>query len=244
MTATSTQREEPRLSHNDINLGTLDDAFSHGGNRLCFVHPHNSNQIIKVARPDRLAHIKRREKSFPKNLKPLSVFDDNLQESEVYQRITRWIGPQAFELIPPCHGFVATNLGPGLCSDLIRDDSGAISLTLKQFLWINGNTAELQKAVQHFTRRWSELGMPSRNLLLHNIVVQCEEGIPLRLFVIDGLGWPDLIPLGYVCKPLAKRKAARKATQLYLAIEALLQKKADNSHYGYHGWLNEESRSG
>ena len=225
-----------------VDLGSPDDAFSRGGNRLCFVHPADAGRCIKVPRADRLPVIKRRERSFPKNLKPLTAFDDNAQELAVYRKIQRYIGAAAFELIPRCHGYLNTNLGKGLCSDLVRDDDGKISITLKQYLWQHGKSPAILHCIQGFGQRWAQLGMPSRNLLLHNMVVQCRADIPQRLLVIDGLGWPDLLPLAWLIPPLARRKAARRVAKLDRAVDALLYRKEHNLDWGHHGWMNDGDR--
>ncbi|MEE4252626.1 MAG: hypothetical protein V2I50_01140, partial [Desulfuromusa sp.] len=60
-----------------IQLQTI-EPFARGGNRLCFVHPEDSRLCIKVRRPDFTLEDRRRKKGFPKNLRPLSSFDDNL----------------------------------------------------------------------------------------------------------------------------------------------------------------------
>ncbi len=226
-----------------LHLGDSSEAFSKGGNRLCFVDPGDSGRCIKVLRPDRSPEKKRSEKSLLKRLKPLDRFNDNLQELHTYQLIERHIGEEAFELVPRCYGLVNTNLGEGLSSELIRDDDGQISITLKQYLWQQGETPAISACLQRFGQRWSELGMPSRNLLLHNVVVQCQQGQPQKLIVIDGLGWSDTIPVAYWIKAMARRKAARKVRLIHKAIDQLLYKKAHNLKYGYHGWLTDEARS-
>ncbi|MFL0796268.1 MAG: PhoP regulatory network YrbL family protein [Cellvibrionaceae bacterium] len=225
-----------------IHFESEDQAFARGGNRWCFVDPENNGRCIKVARADRTPEIKRAKKKFPANLKRLSSFDDNREEYSVYARIDQCVGEQAYELIPRCYGFVETSLGKGLVTELVRDSDQCISMSLKQYLWQNGYTDELKAVVEQFKSRWAELGMPSRNLLLHNIVVKQKEGVIDRLVVIDGLGWPDLIPFAYFSKSLARKKASRKAQRLDSAIEKLLQVKAENGDWGYHGWLEQDKR--
>lgn len=225
-----------------IDLGTEEDAFTRGGNRLCFIDPRHRDRCIKVLRPDRLPALKRAEKSFPKNLKPLDRFDDNVQEFRVYERIHRAIGPRAHEFIPRLHGWVQTNFGDGLCSDLIRDADGRISITLKQYLWLHGMDGAIERVLTTFSAGWAESGMPSRNLLLHNLVVQSGKDGPGRILVIDGLGWPDLLPLAYYWPALARSKASRKIRSLMKSIESFLPKRGDRSDYGYHGWLEERQR--
>ena len=223
-------------------LGGIDQAFTRGGNRYCFVSPTDRNVCVKVLRPDRSPEVRRAEKRFPKNVKPVGLFDDNLAEFRVYQRIDQSIGEPAYDVIARCYGFVDTDLGRGLSSELIRDDNGLISITLKQYLWERGVDAMIEPSLKRFCDHWQRHGMPSRNLLLHNIVVQQAENSIRRLVVIDGLGWPGLAPLAYHLPALARYKAARKVKNLYGAIENLLNKKRQNSDYGYHGWLTQTQR--
>lgn len=226
-----------------IDLGGEGGAFARGGNRLCYVHPNNSDQCIKVLRPDRAPELKRQFSGFPRKLKPLKYFDDNLQERAVYQQIDRSIGELAYQLIPRCFGFADTNFGPGLISEIICDTDGLISLSLKQTLWQQGMTSEISQLIADFCAQWSRLGMPSRNLLLHNIVVQRGAGKCSRLVVIDGLGWSNIIPLGYWVPAIARKQARRKAGRLMAAAHQLLENKRNGVDWGYHGWLDDENRT-
>lgn len=228
----------------ELQLGSESDAFSRGGNRLCFVDPRDPRRCIKVLRPDRLPEHKRRQAGFPKQLKPLRSFDENYQEYRIYRRIERAVGEQAYSLVPRLYGWVSTNLGPGLCFDLVRDADGRIAITLKQYLWVNGNDRLLQEPLAAFRRRWQELGMPSRNLLTHNLVLQCDATGPQALWAIDGLGWPDLIPLAYHWPQLARHKAGRKLRGLDRAIEVILARRGKPEEFGYHGWLEDHQRTG
>lgn len=226
-----------------LDLGTVDNAFARGGNRLCFIDPRDSRHCIKVARQDRTPEIKKSLKKFPANLKPLRAFDDNDEEFRVYQHIERQIGDEAFQLIPRCYGFVESNFGRGLCSEIIKDSDSRISLTLKHYVWELGLTAELQDALDSFQQQWQSLGMPSRNLLLHNIVVQQVDAGIERLVVIDGLGWPDILPLGYYFRSIARRKATRKASRLGNMLDKLIATRNSGGDWGYHGWLTDKQRT-
>ena len=115
--------------------------------------------------------------------------------------------------------------------------------TLKQYIWQHGKTEALMKALDKFASRWIELGMPSRQLIVHNIVVQCRDNIPQRLWVIDGLGWPDIVPLAYRIPSLARKKAKRRIQALHKAMDVTLNRKKHNNEFGYHGWLNRKNRN-
>jgi len=173
--------------------------FAQGGNRLCFVHPDDPKRCIKVRRPDFTLADCRRKKGFPKNLRPLSSFDDNREEYRIIQQLQHWMGNSVFDHIYRCFGFVETDFGVGLETELVRDANGLISLSLKQFLWEVGYTEPCRQAVEQLTTFWRAYKVPSRDLLTHNIVVQLDiEGEISRLVVIDGLGSSTLIPFRWL----------------------------------------------
>lgn len=212
--------------------------FASGGNRLCFVHPDDPARCIKVRRPDFSLKKLRSRKRFPKNLKPLSSFDDNLEEFRVMTQIERRLGEEAFELISRCYGFENSDLGKGLTSELIRDEAGTISHTLKQYLWDNGYTEDCQRAVAAFGQRWVEICIPSRDLILHNVVVQRDvDGTIQRLVVIDGLGNPNILPFWWQPKAIQRKKAERKVQNFKQRIDDLLAQRTDGPLPGYHGQL-------
>ncbi len=212
--------------------------FARGGNRLCFVHPQHRDRCIKVRRPDFTLEDLRRKKGFPKSLRPLSSFDDNLEEERVMADIAKRIGEEAFEVVSRCFGFEDTDMGKGLTSELIRDGNGRISHTLKQTIWDHGYYDALRDAVERFGERWIELGIPSRDLLVHNLLVQLDtDGQIQRLVVIDGLGSASAIPEKWLSRTMQRRRAARKIANLNERIQSLLDARARNEFPGTHGLL-------
>jgi len=219
------------------------NPFAQGGNRLCFVHPEDSLRCIKVRRPDFTLEDRRREKGFPKNLKPLSSFDDNREEFLVMEQLMRIYGEHVFQHISRCFGFIDTDLGKGLVSELIRDYDGAISQTLKKYLWDYGLTEECQTAINALCRFWEQNAIPSRDLLLHNIVVQQSRAGKIdRLVVIDGLGSAGLIPFHWLPMAQRKKKVARKTANLHQRIQTLLGQRGQDTFPGYHGLLIHDGR--
>ena len=220
-----------------LNLSEL-KPFARGGNRLCFVHPDDTERCIKVRRPDFTLEDLRRKKGFPKNLKPLSSFDDNAEENRVMSSLLKRLGEPMHQFISRCYGFEDTDMGKGLVSELIRDESGSVSHTLKQYIWDHGYTYECQRAVNAFIEGWNDLGIPSRDLLVHNIVVQKRlDDTIIRLVVIDGLGSSSLFPDFMFPKSHFIKKARRKTENLRVRIENLLQARAKGEFPGTHGLL-------
>ncbi|UTA48003.1 PhoP regulatory network YrbL family protein [Simiduia sp. 21SJ11W-1] len=211
--------------------------FARGGNRLCFVHPQDAHRCIKVRRPDFSLADRRRKKGFPKNLKPLSSFDDNREEWGVMQSLNRNLGEAVYQCVSRCYGFVETDMGKGLCSELIRNGDGTIAQTLKKELWDAGFSDELRQAVADFVQRWEAVGVPSRDLLLHNLVVQRERESISRIVVIDGLGSQGLVPFFWLPRAVRQKKIARKVANLYQRIDKLLGQRGQKEFPGYHGLL-------
>lgn len=212
--------------------------FARGGNRLCFVHPEYPDRCIKVRRPDFTLADLRRTKGFPKNLRPLSWFDDNLEELKVMADISSRLGEPALALVSRCYGLEDTDMGLGLSSELIRDGDGRIARTLKQHIWDNGYSDDLKAAVQRFGDAWAAIGVPSRDLLVHNIVVQCaSNGSIQRLVVIDGLGSASAIPDHWLPYRARLARSERKVSNLHERIANLLAARARNEFPGTHGLL-------
>lgn len=227
-----------------VELGSIENAFTRGGNRLCFIDPRDKSRCIKIPRPDRTPEMRRQAKGFPKNLRSVASFDENREEFAVWQYIDEHIGEDAYGVIPRCYGFVETNMGSALVMDLVRDENGCISKTLKQVLWEGKNNDGVNIALNDFALEWGRLGIPSKKLLLHNMLIKNSDTAKPNIVVIDGLGWQSLIPFGKIHPWFARRQAAKKANQLKTTINELLEKKRSGKTFGYHGWLDDQQRAG
>ena len=211
--------------------------FAQGGNRLCFVHPKNPERCIKVRRPDFTLVDCRRKKGFPKNLRPLSYFDDNREEFRVMVGLERSYGETCFQHVSRCYGFEASDMGKGLVSELIKDRNGRISQTLKKYIWDRGMNDPAQEAVKVLADFWLTECIPSRDLLLHNIVVQMSGEQIKRLVVIDGLGLSGLVSDRLFPLFFLRNKAQRRVDNLYNRIDRLLSQRGSGDFPGFHGEL-------
>nr|WP_320051425.1 YrbL family protein [uncultured Desulfuromonas sp.] len=197
--------------------------FARGGNRLCFVHPHNPQWCVKVRRPDFTLADYRRKKGFPRNLRPLSSFDDNLEESRVIETLRQRCGEDIHHHIYRCYGFTDTDFGRGLMTELLRDGDGRVSVSLKQDIWERGYPEETRQAVEALTSFWLHYLVPSRELLTHNVVVQRDtQGQIQRLVVIDGLGAPFAVPFYWLPKAIRRKKVAQRIERFHQRIEKFI----------------------
>ena len=217
--------------------------FARGGNRLCFVHPERADVCVKVPRPDVDLAEKRRRKGLKGRLKLAASFDDNRVEAETLTALHQRVGPALAAFAPRFLGWVETDLGRGVAVDLIRDVDGAIATPLKQHVWERGLDAPLQAALAEFSAFWVRERVPSRELLLHNIVARRHGDEALRLVAIDGLGNADLLPLSRWFARLAEKKSARKVERLRARIDTLLATRAAGGHPGEHGFLSATARA-
>ncbi len=215
-----------------------EQPFAKGGNRLCFVHPLHPDRCIKVRRPDFTLEDLRRSKGFPKKWKPLSSFDDNAEEFRVMADLQAHIGDAVWQHISRCYGFVDTDMGKGLVSELIRDDSQRISYSLKQLLAEYGDSEDFRQAADQLCQHWDYYGVPSRDLLLHNVVAQRDTQSRIRrLVVIDGLGSSALLPFFWLPKSARQAQAHKKTENFKLRIERFLEEVRAGKKFSQMGQL-------
>lgn len=204
--------------------------FAHGGNRLCFVDPENPDRCIKVRRPEFTLEDLRKKKGFPYTVLPLSAVDESVKEDKILSACERKLGDALYSTVSRHYGFVETDMGPGLCSELIRNTDGRISLSVMEYVWDFGKTDSLLKAVDRFAEHWPQLMVPSRDLLLHNVVAQCNAHNEVqRLVVIDGLGYSGMIPFSCLPSSYKIRRANKKIEKFRRLLDELLevQKKGE-----------------
>lgn len=211
--------------------------FAQGGNRLCFVDPTNPARCIKVRRPEFSLEDMRRKKGFPHTLFPASWLDESRKENAILEECEARLGEAVFTVLSRNYGFVDTDMGPGLCSELIRDGDGRISLSVMQYVWENGLTPTLERAIDRFEGDWIQLPIPARDILLHNVVAQRDENSSIgRLVVIDGLGFSGLIPFRLQPHFYKTRRAQRKVQKFRALLGELLAKR-DAGQIGNPFWL-------
>ncbi|HLQ85121.1 MAG TPA: YrbL family protein [Salinisphaeraceae bacterium] len=150
-------------------LYNLDDStlIGKGAVRECHQHPDDSDLCIKIT-----CDIANERKRGQNNL-------ENYLNNVLHNR-----GVSTRHL-PRCHGWVATNFGPGLVLDRVHDLDGQTSLTLRDSL-LAGETSESQ-----FWTMFAELrfwavteGMPVYDVEIDNMVVR-QDGIKPHLVITD-----------------------------------------------------------
>jgi len=182
--------------------------FAEGGRRYCFVHPDDPNKCIKTLSPNGDPQKRRKEAPWYKKIRPLSMFDDNKRELKSFYDLEKK-GKAVWQHFPRCYGIQPTNRGDGIVTDLIRDDDGSISKTVRQYVKAHGKTPELLVALELFFNLFRIYLIITRDILDHNLVVQIADK-KLTIYMIDGFGSSEVIPFSLRFSFVAKKKVNRK----------------------------------
>ncbi|MDC0663098.1 YrbL family protein [Marinobacter sp. SS21] len=198
------------------------EPFASGANRLCFRHPEQPGQCLKVLKPGILNQRYQHQPRL-KRLLGRQRLDDNRQEQQGYEQPAiagRIAGPDEALLwrhLPRLYGTVQTTLGPANLSDLITDSNGEPGRTLEFYLR-QGLTDELSQAIEQFCQWLLDTEIQSRNLLPHNLVLSNRSGRP-ELFLVDGLGAPMVQRLLARHPTLRQRAIQRKIRRFHRRIQ-------------------------
>ena len=201
------------------------EPFARGGKRACYLHPEHSDLCIKLPLPEQLpADLYRAAPWHERIRKSVYHFDENHREWTATQWMERHCDQTIWSHVPRYHGWVETDLGRGLLTEVCRDDDGLISRSLLDYLWTHGHTELVQRAIEDFSDFWVREGVPAHNFILNNLVCQKQTDGRLRILVVDGLGTRTWIPLNRWFKPVARRDARNRVAHLHLRIQQVLKR--------------------
>lgn len=198
------------IASNGQNMLELTDdlIFAKGGRRVCYVHPYDSGKCVKILGPNGDPCKRRRKAPWYKKLRPLAMFDDNRREVKSFKVLERH-GSAVWDHFPRCYGIEETCCGPGMVTDLIRNEDDCVSLTVHEYILKNGQTPELQSALNEFFEFLKREVVITRDILDHNMIVR-EASSGLTIMMIDGFGSSESIPFSIWFKPLGVQKVERK----------------------------------
>jgi hypothetical protein len=206
----------------------LDDSliFSSGGNRICYVHPKNKERCLKICRADRTPQLRRSQKPFPANLRPLSFFDENKVERDRLDFLFKNYPSTITSHLSKSHGIVSTSMGPAHETDLIRDHDGKIAQSLEQYLWQHGLDDIAESAIAGFIEDWTTSPPKTRDLIPHNMAIQLNE-TSSNLVLIDGLGRMPAIRF-FKETPLRPIRLKKRLIDLQNRVDKVIIRKIEN----------------
>jgi hypothetical protein len=171
-----------------------------------------------VTRPD--AEMILRLKGGGRFFRTKANYDNNLEELVELQRLDRRLGSALNCHLPRSYGMAATDLGPGLVLDLMRDADGGISRSIRELITIGLDLAELKPAFNALSEFFIKHAVVTRQLLDHNIVARHESDGTWTLFLIDGLGDPSWIPVSRWLPRFAVAKIRRNLARSWTRFES------------------------
>lgn len=206
--------------------------FASGGHRLCYVHPEDDGKCIKVLRPETQGHLVKNRYRFPRNLRSSKHYDDNQREKRAYVYVDSFKASDVWKHIPHYYGCVETDMGSGGVTQLIRDFDGEISqpLSLRLAQMTTGQLDEpCQASIEEFKTFLCSTLFLFRGLTPHNVLSVRISDKQERLFLIEGFGPPEYIPLVRFIPLLAKNKIKRKFKKFEQRIQAELMEAKSKS---------------
>jgi hypothetical protein len=185
-------------------------VFDNGGRRMCFVHPDDPGKCIKTLNASGNPVARRQKAPWYKRLRPLYFFDDNARELASFRTLERKGAEEVWNHFPVCYGMMETSCGSGIVTDLIRDVNGAVSKSLREYVKTFGKTPELSAALDRFFNLLVRERVITRDLLDHNLVVQQNSTETVSVYMVDGFGSSEMVPLSSWIPAFGKRKILRK----------------------------------
>ena len=197
--------------------------FTEGGHRAIYIHPQNPEKCIKVLLDHSTPDKKKASAPFlKKHFRRLERFDENSEELSILTQIEKTT-PEIIGLhIPKCYGFEETDKGMGLVTDIYRDFDNKISSNLRDYLLSHKTEGGLTQAIKEFQTNIFKYKILSRALLLHNIVVKRLTNDTCQLYLIDGIGSSEFIPVSSYFPVARDSKIKRKIELMNKHVEYTL----------------------
>ena len=180
------------------------DLLTEGGRRLIYVNPEDNNKLIKIVKQKDLDR-KRRSLSFFKKWRNDNSISENTEDFNAYKVYNRK-SKEIFKFVPRLFGYTETNLGRGLMTEFVKNYDGSATMSLQDYLKKYGLTHKIHLALKLLYKQLLKYNFITRELKDFNIVVKYISKNNLRLYVIDGFGNQEFIPLSNYIGFLAKRK--------------------------------------
>lgn len=207
----------------------LDDLvpIAAGGERRVYQHPSEPTLLVKVVDAEtRRQYMQTRPfRRWHKRFQREGAYRNHIAEIAEYtaaQNVAagRWKVPMARVL-----GLTQTSLGLGLLVEKISDGHGGLAPTVEQIVREQGLDAELARQLDFFFDSLADHHIILNDVSARNIVVgENADGEP-GMYLIDGFGSKQAIPVYAVSKTLNRRRIQRKYKALMEKLQANARKR-------------------
>lgn len=193
-----------------LDLDTLDPIAS-GSERRIYQHPHEPALLVKVVDESlRAADAKRRPlKHWHKRFQREGAYRNHIAEIAEYTAASslwagRWKVPLARIL-----GLIQTSQGLGLLVEKISDGRGGLAPTVEQIVRERGLDAALTRQLDFFFDALADAHIVVNDFSPRNIVRGENSDGEAGLYLVDGFGSKQAIPLFALSKTLNRRRIQR-----------------------------------
>ena len=193
--------------------------FAEGGYRLCFVHPQDDGKCVKILRPGCDGEAIRQKKPWYKHFRLPEHFDDNARDLRGYQYLASLDNERIWDHIPCGYGSVETDLGSGVVGELLRSYNGEIALNFADYIREKGELSQVDRdALLEFDKFMEKHAPVAVGIIPANLVMRFLSPNSYRLYLVEGFGPREWIPLAKWSRFIARRKVARKMARFYRRV--------------------------
>lgn len=199
------------------------DYIGKGNCRHVFLYPGDSSKCIKVAFKETLIYRRSQEKNFFKKiLKPfLFLYNENYIDIKLYKKLKNK-NPIIWDYIPKFYGSVKTNLGDGIVVEYLADENNCVLPTVCEWIKTYGYSEELKKAIDDVWKVIIDNLIMVRCPHADNFLVKKMSSGGLKLFLVDGIGNGNLIPINEWIAPIGRKKLIKKFDRFKKSINELI----------------------
>ena len=190
--------------------------IAEGSHRAIYHHPEQADKCLKIVKAGSLEKRRQRNKKWYKRLRKLSSFDETKKDLQAYRQFRK--RNTDLSHIPRFHGMVKTSLGPAMLLDLVTNEDGTPARSLASHLE-STEKVRIAAALTALAAYLMESAIVVRDFSIYDVMVREGRDGSLKLFIIDGLGGKELIPLSSI-RYFARLKAERRVRRFYSKILA------------------------
>ena len=196
---------------------TLNDSLfiGEGSHRAAYRHPEDDRKCLKIVKEGSLEKRRKNNKKWYKRMRKLSSFDETHKEIKAYRKFGT--DEEKLKHIPHFYGMVETSMGSAMLLDLVLNEDGSVAHTLSSHLESGGNRIQLTEALNALGEYLLTFSIAVRDLSAGDIRASENPEGKLTLFIVDGLGGSEFIPLSII-PFFARRKAARRVHRFFEKI--------------------------
>ncbi|OZI61385.1 YrbL family protein [Bordetella genomosp. 11] len=195
-----------------------------GAERLVYQHPFDPSLLVKVVDlPGMAEHLRTRPlRRWRKNRQREGPYRNHVAELAEYAAAHniaagRWKVPMARIL-----GLAQTNMGLGLLVEKITDGQGGLAPTIEQIVRERGLDEALTRELDYFFDTLADHHIVLNDVSARNVVMGQNADGDAGLYLIDGFGSKQAVPLFAYSKMLNRRRILRK----YHKVRAKLQARS------------------